>query len=61
MLVRVEMGIHQGKIRDIESEAARAMLADGRASAVDWDRIATPAPVKVKAAAPVPARKRKKV
>jgi uncharacterized protein (DUF2342 family) len=55
------MGIHQGKIRDIESEAARAMLADGRASAVDWDRIATPAPVKVKAAAPVPARKRKKV
>lgn len=37
MLVRVNYGWKAGRVEDIEPTAARAMLADGRATAVNYD------------------------
>jgi hypothetical protein len=37
MLVRVNYGWKAGQIQDIEPVAARAMLADGRATAVNYE------------------------
>jgi hypothetical protein len=37
MLVRVNFGWKAGQIQDIEPVAARDMLADGRASKVDYE------------------------
>lgn len=36
MLVRVTTGWKAGQIQDIEPTAARLMLADGRATAIDY-------------------------
>ena len=36
MLVRLNIGRNAGKIQDIEISAAKAMIADGRASAVEY-------------------------
>jgi hypothetical protein len=47
MLVRVNLGWKAGQIQDIEPVAARQMLADGRASTVDYD----PGPKKAPSAA----------
>ncbi len=48
MLVRVNFGWKAGRIEDIEPTAARQMLADGRATAVNYD----PGPAKSDADAP---------
>jgi hypothetical protein len=37
MLVRVLIGPRPGQIEDVEPEAARQMIANGRASEVDWN------------------------
>jgi hypothetical protein len=39
MLVRVNIGRKAGEIQDVEHTAARQMLADGRASAIDYDPV----------------------
>ena len=36
MLVRLNIGRKAGTIQDIEISAAKAMIADGRASAIDY-------------------------
>jgi hypothetical protein len=37
MLIRIHIGRKAGEIQDVEPTAARQMLADGRASAIDYD------------------------
>lgn len=37
MLVRINVGFHAGRIKDIEPVAARQMIADGRASRISYD------------------------
>lgn len=37
MLVRLQIGRNAGKIQDIEISAAKGMLADGRATAVEYE------------------------
>ena len=37
MLVRIKYGWKAGQVQDIEPSAARAMLADGRASEVNYE------------------------
>jgi len=39
MLVRVNIGRKAGEIQDVELDAARLMLADGRASVIDYDPV----------------------
>jgi hypothetical protein len=43
MLVRVNIGPRAGQIQDIEFTAAKQMLAEGRASAVQYDQGTTEA------------------
>jgi hypothetical protein len=45
MLVRTNYGWKAGQIQDIEPVAARAMLADGRATAVSYEAAADPGTV----------------
>lgn len=37
MLVRVQIGRNAGQIQDIEISAAKGMIADGRATAVEYE------------------------
>lgn len=58
MLVRMNIGAYEGKVRDVRNEEARQMIADGRATdlRVEDGSVPAPAPAELEqpAAAPIP-------
>lgn len=44
MLIRMNIGAHEGKIRDVRNEEARQMIADGRATDPRVEDGSAPAP-----------------
>ena len=44
MLVRMNIGAYEGKIRDVRNEEARQMIADGRATDLRVEDGSVPAP-----------------